>query len=146
MNENSDRQVKQVIVIDKSKQMNVGKMIAQGSHASLGALLTMFNKKKLIDERTQYKVEFDENTILDKWLNGIFTKICLNADSEDEMLKIYDNINKYNETVDEKIPIVLIEDCGKTCFHGEKTKTCIGIGPFWSDVIDKFTGHLKLFR
>ncbi len=144
--ENSDREVKQVIVIDKSKQMNVGKMIAQGSHASLGALLTMFEKKQLIGERVQYKVTFNENSILDKWLNGIFTKICLNVNNEDEMLDIYNKIVKYNETADEKIPIVLIEDCGKTCFHGEKTKTCIGIGPFWSDVIDKFTGHLKLFR
>ena len=48
--ESNDRQVKQVIIIDKSKQMNVGKMVAQGSHASLGALLTMFSKKHYLDD------------------------------------------------------------------------------------------------
>lgn len=144
--ENTERDVKQVIVVDKSKQMNVGKIVAQGSHASLGALLTMFNKKTYLDERTKYEVTFNEGSILDKWLNGIFTKVCLGVNSESEMLEIYTNVIQYNETAKEKIPIVLIEDCGKTCFHGEKTKTCLGIGPFWSDVIDEFTGHLKLFR
>ena len=144
--ENTERDVKQVIVVDKSKQMYVGKIVAQGSHASLGALLTMFNKKTYLDERTKYEVTFNEGSILDKWLNGIFTKVCLGVNSESEMLEIYTNVIRYNETAKEKIPIVLIEDCGKTCFHGEKTKTCLGIVPFWSDVIDEFTGHLKLFR
>lgn len=144
--ENTERDVKQVIVVDKSKQMNVGKIVAQGSHASLGALLTMFNKKTYLGERTKYEVTFNEGSILDKWLNGIFTKVCLGVNSESEMLEIYTNVIRYNETAKEKIPIVLIEDCGKTCFHGEKTKTCLGIGPFWSNVIDEFTGHLKLFR
>ena len=140
-----ERNVKQVIVVDKSKCMNPGKIAAQVSHASLGALLTMFNKKNYGNE-TEYSVRFGDKSILDKWLNGIFTKICLNAQSEDEMMEIYDKVVEYNETAEEKIPVVLIEDCGKTCFHGIKTKTCLGIGPFWSDEIDKFTGHLKLFR
>lgn len=143
--ENNDRQVKQVIVIDKSKQMNVGKIVAQGGHASLGALLTLFDKNNSNDI-IKYNVEFNKNSILDKWLNGIFTKVCLGVNSEDEMVDIYNKITEYNKTAAEKIPIVMIEDCGKTCFHGEKTKTCIGIGPFWSDVLDNFTGHLKLFR
>ena len=73
--ESNDRQVKQVIIIDKSKQMNVGKMVAQGSHASLGALLTMFSKKHYLDDRTKYEVTFGENSILDKWLNGISSDI-----------------------------------------------------------------------
>ena len=142
----NERQVKQVIVIDKSKQMNVGKIVAQGCHASLGALLTMFNKKTCLDDRTKYQVTFGENSILDKWLNGIFTKICLEVNTENEMVDIYDKIVEYNKTAEEKIPVVLIEDNGLTCFHGVKTKTCIGIGPFWGDKIDEFTGHLKLFK
>lgn len=144
--ENIDRNVKQVIIIDKSKQMNVGKIVSQAAHASLGALLTMFEKKKILDDRTKYEVVFEENSILDKWLNGIFTKICLEVNGEKEMVDVYNSIVEYNKTAEEKIPVVLIEDCGKTCFHGEKTKTCVGIGPFWGDAIDKFTGHLKLFR
>lgn len=38
----------------------------------------------------------------------------------------------------------MIEDNGLTEFHGVKTKTCIGIGPWVSEEIDKFTKHLKL--
>lgn len=149
--ETLDRQVKQVIILDKSKGCNTGKYVSQGAHASLGALLKMFTKLVHTGTNETYTVcsaRFGENSILDKWLNGIFTKICLAANTEEEMLDIYHKVIEYNQTHenDEQIPVVLIEDCGKTCFHGEKTKTAVGIGPFWSDIIDKFTGELKLFR
>ena len=47
--DNKDRKVKQVIVMRKDLKMRNGKAIAQGSHTSLGVLLTMFNEytKKL---------------------------------------------------------------------------------------------------
>ena len=35
-------------------------------------------------------------------------------------------------------------DEGITMFNGVKTFTCIGIGPYYSEEIDKFTGSLKL--
>ena len=143
--EKTERQVKQVIVVDKSKQMNVGKIVAQACHASLGALLKKF-RKEFLGSTTRYEVTFDKNSILDKWLNGIFTKICLAAKDDEEMTAIYDKVVEYNKTHDDEIPVVLIEDSGLTCFHGVKTKTCVGIGPYWSDVIDEFTGELKLFR
>ena len=78
-----------------------------------------------------------KDTILDSWLNGIFTKICLSVDSEEELLKIYNSIPT-------EIPSVLITDSGLTEFNGVPTNTCIGIGPWDSDEIDKITGHLKL--
>lgn len=137
---NTDRQVKQVIVIRKDLNCRKGKLIAQGSHASIGALLTMFNKQKYPDDRTKYSVEFEEDSILDKWLNGIFTKICLYVNSEEELVNLYNTIKENNP----QIPCVLIEDCGLTEFHGVPTKTCIGIGPYWSDEIDMFTKDLKL--
>ena len=135
-----ERKVKQVIVVRKDLKMRMGKAIAQGSHSSLGALLTMFNKQTYPDDRTKYSVEFEEGSILDKWLNGIFTKICLYVESEDELVELYNKI----KTESPDIPIVLIEDAGLTEFHGVKTKTCIGIGPYWSDEIDKYTKDLKL--
>lgn len=137
---NKERQVKQVIIMRKDLNMRKGKLIAQGSHASLGTLLTMFNKQKYPDDRTKYSVEFEEDSILDKWLNGIFTKICLYVNSEEELVNLYNNI-KENKP---QIPCVLIEDCGLTEFHGVPTKTCIGVGPYWSDEIDTFTKDLKL--
>ena len=135
-----ERKVKQVIVVRKDLKMRMGKAIAQGSHSSIGALLTMFNKQTYPDDRTKYSVEFEEGSILDKWLNGIFTKICLYVESEDELVELYNKI----KTESPDIPIALIEDAGLTEFHGVKTKTCIGIGPYWSDEIDKYTKDLKL--
>ena len=137
---NKDRQVKQVIVMRKDLNVRKGKLISQGCHSSIGALLTMFNKQKYPDERTKYSVEFEEGSVLDKWLNGIFTKICLYVESEEELVSLYERIKEEAPY----IPIVMIEDCGLTEFHGVKTKTCIGIGPYWNDEIDKFTKDLKL--
>lgn len=144
--DNKDRQVKQVIIIRKDLNMRKGKMIAQASHASLGALLGMFKKEDIWEENTfpsvgtRYELSFEHNSYLDKWLNGVFTKICLYVESEKELVDLHTKIVKENPN----IPCVLIEDCGLTEFHGVKTKTCIGIGPYWSDEIDVFTKDLKL--
>ena len=118
--------------------MRKGKLIAQGSHASLGALLKFFEKIENRDTIT-YKVQFGKNSYLDQWLNGIFTKICLYVNSEEEL----DNIKRQCDEA--KIPNALIVDAGLTEFHGNPTKTCIGIGPWLSEEIDKITGDLPLF-
>ena len=128
---------KQVIVMRKDLGMRKGKMIAQGSHASLGALLKFFDKIENKDSVT-YKVQFGKNSYLDQWLNGTFTKICLYVNSEEEL----DNIKKQCDEA--KIPNALIVDSGLTEFHGNPTKTCIGIGPWDSEEIDKITGNLSL--
>lgn len=150
-----ERSVKQVIVFRKDllKGQNAirkGKFAAQCCHASLGAVLSMMEKKasyqtvkdsdECILENTTYQVTFEPNSILDKWLNGIFTKICLCVENEEELIKLYSIIKETNP----KIPCVLITDAGLTEFHGQATNTCIGIGPFWSDEIDEFTKELKL--
>ena len=130
--------VKQVIVMRRDLGMRKGKLIAQGSHASLGALLKFFEKIENRDTIT-YTVQFGKNSYLDQWLNGIFTKICLYVNSEEEL----DNIKRQCDEA--KIPNALIVDAGLTEFHGNPTKTCIGIGPWLSKEIDKITGDLPLF-
>lgn len=129
--------VKQVIVMRKDLNMRKGKMISQGSHASLGALLKCFRKYSTSDDTTVYSIEFGKDSVLENWLNGIFTKICVSVDSEQELLELYTSIP-------EEIPSVLIKDSGLTEFGGVPTNTCIGIGPYTSEEIDKYTGHLKL--
>lgn len=42
--------VKQVIVMRKDLQMTKGKIVAQGSHASLAVILKMFRSNESIDE------------------------------------------------------------------------------------------------
>ena len=132
-------EVKQIIVMRKDLNMRKGKIAAQASHASLGALLQLFNKTQNGDT-TNYSIDFEKNSFLYEWLNGIFTKICLSVESEEELLSIYETIKKERQD----IPCVLITDCGLTEFHGVPTNTCIGIGPFWSEDIDVYTKHLKL--
>lgn len=129
--------IKQVIVMRKDLNMRKGKMIAQGSHASLGALLKFFDKIENKGSVT-YKVQFGKNSYLDQWLNGTFTKICLYVNSEEEL----DNIK--SQCDEAKIPNALIIDAGLTEFHEIPTKTCIGIGPWDSEQIDKITGNLPL--
>ena len=123
----------------KDLNMRKGKIAAQASHASLCALLQLFNKTNNGDT-INYSIDFGKDSYLNEWLNGIFTKICLYVESEEELLSIYETIRK--ERPD--IPCVLITDRGLTEFNGIPTNTCIGIGPFWSKDIDVYTKHLKL--
>lgn len=132
------KNIKQVIVMRKDLGMRKGKMVAQGSHASLGSLLKFFNKSKDSEGNITYSVQFPPDGILDNWLNGIFTKICLGVNSEEELMEIK---RKCDEA---EIPNALITDAGLTEFHGVPTKTCLGIGPWESDEIDKITGELSL--
>ena len=125
---------KQVIVIRKDLKMRKGKMIAQGAHASLKVIFDMMG---CVDS------DFYELTLLKKpavklWLEGQFKKICLYVNSEEEL------INIYNQAKDAGIICALIEDNGLTEFNGVKTKTCIAIGPDYSENIDKITKDLPL--
>lgn len=132
---------KQVIVIRKDLNMRKGKIASQASHASLGALLTLFNKIKYDQDGSIhyiYETRFAENSVLDDWLNGTFTKICVSVNSEEELLDVF------HKAKEAGIPCKLITDSGLTEFHGIPTNTCVGIGPYTSEEIDKITGNLPL--
>lgn len=139
MNNMDERKVKQVIVMRKDLKMRKGKMIVQGAHASLDAFLRLFSMKEDI-EYVHYDLSYTKKSMLSYWMDGSFAKICVSVDSEEELVMLYDRIVSENSS----IPIALIEDAGLTEFHGEITKTCIAIGPYWGDEIDIFTRDLKL--
>ena len=119
---------KQVIVIRKDLNMRKGKAISQGAHASLGAIL---NYK----ENDTLKLP----AVVNEWLSGIYTKICVSVDSESELLEIRDKAKEAG------LNYKLIEDHGLTEFNGIKTLTCLAIGPDYPEKIDSITSHLKLF-
>lgn len=125
------KNLKQVILLRKDLKMGAGKAAAQAAHASLGCLI---NSEVL---RADF-VGFDP-TIL-KWMESGQKKVCLRVDSEEELLKVYKKIKN-----DTNIPYSLIEDSGKTEFHGISTITALGIGPGYEDDIDELTKHLKLY-
>jgi len=128
--------IKQVIVIRKDLNMRRGKQIAQGCHASMKVILDMMEMIKFLSGY-KWTLETLNNTPLEQWINGEFTKIVVSVDSEEELLKLHqDALNK-------EIPCSLIKDAGHTEFK-EPTYTAVAIGPDESEKIDELTGHLKL--
>lgn len=140
------REAKQVIVMRKDLNMRKGKMISQGCHASLGALLslmechTIFRNPECDNSKNVMvkTLNIEEFGYLDHWLNGIFTKITVSVDSLEELETLY------LQAKEAGIPTVKITDAGLTEFGGVPTVTCIAVGPHWSDEINLITGHLKL--
>jgi peptidyl-tRNA hydrolase, PTH2 family len=134
----SDKYAKQVIVVRKDLKMRKGKIAAQASHASLKVILDQMELAESNDIYEKQSLSIIHGTPLDQWINGIFTKICVSVDSEAELDAIYDSAVKAG------LSCALITDVGKTEFNGVATKTCLAIGPEWSEDIDKITGDLPL--
>lgn len=104
--------------------MRRGKEIAQSSHASLACIIK------------GHKVELTQDQI--EWFSGNFAKITVQVNSEQELLDIYNLAKK------EGLNAELILDQGLTEFK-EPTYTVCCIGPHKSEILDKITGHLKLY-
>lgn len=122
---------KQVIVMRDDLNMRKGKMVAQGCHASMGALLSAADRGI-----EAVVVPMDDN--IGPWLSESFTKVCVRITGQVDLEKL---VYKAQEA---GLPAVLITDNGKTEFNGIPTVTCAAIGPGPADKIDAITGHLKL--
>lgn len=123
---------KQVIVMRKDLNMRKGKLIAQGAHASMGAILSLCKV-----EKDTLILEMDER--VKPWLTGRFKKICVYVNSEEELLDIHEKAKSSN------LVCSLIQDAGLTEFGGVKTYTAVAVGPDQEDRIDLITKHLPLF-
>lgn len=123
--------VKQVLVLRTDAKMATGKMVAQGAHASMAAIL---NKSFTI---FGFRV-FWQDKWTRAWLSGRFTKISLRAQSEDELKSIYESAKAAG------IPCSYIVDSGLTVFKGVPTPTAVAVGPACSTAIDQITGSLKV--
>lgn len=128
-------EVKQVIVVRKDLKMPVGKIAAQCAHASMKVFVDRGN---FLDTRAFFVSDIPEPMY--QWFAGIFTKIVVGIDSEEELLALYEKAKEQGA------PCALITDVGNTCFKGVPTNTCIAIGPCEVEEIDALTGHLKLLR
>lgn len=105
--------------------MRKGKMVAQGAHASMAAILT-----------TQGSIRNDER--VQEWLSGAFTKVCVSVNSEEELLEVH------NKAKEAGLLTALITDSGKTEFDGVPTNTAIAVGPDTHENLQPITGELKL--
>jgi len=119
--------VKQVIVMRTDLNMRKGKMVAQGSHASIAFLCRKMQNKDY---------EFTEAE--KSWVEGTFAKVCVGVGSEEELLNIYREANSRG------VLVSLITDSGRTEFNGVQTNTCLAVGPDFNSKIDPITKHLKL--
>lgn len=73
------------------------------------------------------------------WMKGIFTKVCVRVDSEEQLMKIVEEATRAG------LHTEVITDAGKTEFAGVPTKTCAAIGPDEAEKIDAVTRHLELY-
>ena len=129
---------KQVIVMKKfPKQRNLrtGKYVAQGAHASLGALLAL---GKIDNQKMTLNIDLSNPFVFEQ-ITGRFTKIALYVETDEQLVSIY------NEAKKAGIATSLITDAGLTEFDGVPTLTAVGVGPDNEEAINKITGHLSLF-
>lgn len=122
---------KQVIVLRKDLGMRKGKMVAQGAHASMAALLSVAST-----EAEAVRIPLTE--AVRPWLTGRFTKVCVSVGSEEALL------DTYRRAKDRGLICALIQDSGLTEFGGVPTYTAVAIGPDEAQKIDPVTGELPL--
>lgn len=126
--------LRQVIVVRKDLNMRRGKLVAQSSHASMAIF---FDRMEPIEGTDDYVLHMTPE--MRAWREGLFTKICLYVNSEEELLTVL------AEAEAAGLPCRLITDSGLTEFAGVPTNTCIAIGPARKSDLDPITGHLPLY-
>ena len=123
------------------QKVRTGKLIAQGSHASIAFLTNLIRSNNDADIVETYGTPGFHRKLTDvqkEWINGSFFKICVGVDTEQELLDIVEKARTLG------VECNLITDLGHTEFNGVPTNTCLALGPDYSSKIDPITGHLKL--
>lgn len=110
-----------IIVMRTDLNMRKGKMVSQGSHAAVKAV-----------------VENLDQPAMQKWLGMRFTKITVGVDSQRELERVVAEAQARN-----LITATIIDD-GKTEFKGVPTMTCAVVGPATHEELEPVTGNLKL--
>lgn len=133
---------KQVIIIRKDLNMRRGKQISQACHASFKVFLDKCSDDMIPDEIGGFikskTFKYEDGGHWDNWLNGIFTKIVVSCNSEEELVELYEKAKNNN------LPCSIIVDLGLTEFNNVPTKTAVAIGPSSEKDVNEITGHLKL--
>ncbi len=112
-----------VIAMRKDIKLSPGKMAAQAAHAAVSCAFASKKKQPLIFE---------------KWYADGQRKIVVKIDSLKELYELKAVVEAMGLTSS------LVCDAGLTEVP-PGTVTCLGIGPGTSEVLDKVTGHLKLW-
>ncbi|XP_010151920.1 PREDICTED: peptidyl-tRNA hydrolase 2, mitochondrial [Eurypyga helias] len=114
---------KMVLIVRSDLKMGKGKVVAQCAHAAVSA----------------YKqVQRKNPEILEQWDDCGQPKVVLKTPDEESLLQLLVDAKNLGLTVS------LIQDAGRTQV-APGSRTVLGIGPGPVDVVDKVSGHLKLF-
>jgi PTH2 family peptidyl-tRNA hydrolase len=73
------------------------------------------------------------------WLEGSLRKVTVKVGSEAELMAVYE------KALEAGLAAHLITDRGLTEFGGVPTRTCLGIGPAYDELVDPVTGDLELY-
>lgn len=113
----------------KGEKVRSGKIAAQVAHSTLGFIWNHLDERKICFELSDEQYQ---------WVTTGETKICLKVDSERELMEVFQAAKTAG------LDVRLVIDSGLTEFDGP-TKTCICIGPHYSEKIDSITGRLSLY-
>ena len=136
MPQSAERPVKQVIVIRRDLKMRRGKEIAQGAHASMAWLSRRIIERITPDGSVDH---LQLSTAEQAWFERSFRKVTVKVGSEEELMAVYEKARQAG------LAAHLITDRGLTEFGGVPTRTSVGIGPDYDDLIDPVTGGLELY-
>ncbi|KAM4844225.1 peptidyl-tRNA hydrolase 2, mitochondrial [Thomomys bottae] len=114
---------KMILVVRNDLKMGKGKVAAQCSHAAVSAY-------KQIQRRNPQ--------VLKQWEYCGQPKVVVKAPDEETLIELLTHAKMLGLTVS------LIQDAGRTQIE-PGSRTVLGIGPGPADLIDKVTGHLKLY-
>lgn len=114
---------KMVIVVRNDLKMGKGKVAAQCSHAAVSAY-------KQVQRRNP--------ELLKQWEYCGQPKVVVKAPDEDSLMELLTHAKEVG------LPVSLIQDAGRTQI-APGSRTVLGIGPGPADLVDKVTGHLKLY-
>ncbi|NXH14136.1 PTH2 hydrolase, partial [Bucco capensis] len=114
---------KMVLVVRNDLKMGKGKAAAQCSHAAVSAYKQAQRKNPDLVKQWEYCGQ---------------PKVVLRAPDEETLSRLLGDAKHLGLTVS------LIQDAGRTQIAPGST-TVLGIGPGPADVVDKVSGHLKLF-
>ncbi|KAJ6653679.1 hypothetical protein lerEdw1_008805 [Lerista edwardsae] len=114
---------KMVIVVRSDLKMGKGKVAAQCSHAAVS---------------TYKQVQRRNPELLKQWEYCGQPKVVLKAPDEETLIQLLSEAKLLGLTVS------LIQDAGRTQI-APGSRTVLGIGPGPTEIVDKVSGHLKLY-
>ncbi|KAL2095252.1 hypothetical protein ACEWY4_009971 [Coilia grayii] len=119
----TSEELKLILVVRKDLSMGKGKVAAQCSHAAVSAY-------KQLQRR--------DPDLLRQWEYYGQPKVVVKADDEESLMELWRKAKELG------LPVSLIQDAGRTQI-APGSRTVLGVGPGPGDLIDKVTGHLKLY-